>query len=153
MKIVIADDEVMLVDFLEEALQDLGHEVCGIAANATEAARLIRLHRPDVTILDMQLGREETGVGIINQLARTCDLGKMGILYVSGQCARVHEEARHGHACLKKPYSIASLECSLAIVWDLACGRVLSREMPRELELLHNPALTPPPGTQLKVGI
>jgi DNA-binding response OmpR family regulator len=141
MKIAIVDDDLMIADFLEEVLQDLGHEVCGIARNVTEGVNLLRLHRPDVTVIDMQLGREESGTEIIDQLARTCDLGRMGILYVSGQACRVHNEARHGHACLSKPYSILSLEHSLSIVWDLARGYVPSQVMPRELGLLHNLAV------------
>ena len=55
MKILIVDDDVMLADLLEAELLDQGHEVCGVATNVAEAVNLVRLHRPDIAVLDIAL--------------------------------------------------------------------------------------------------
>jgi len=80
MKILVAEDDIMLADFLEEALLELGHDVCGVANTVAEAVALARLHRPDIAVLDMQLGGAELGTQIVDQLAASGDLGDTGIL-------------------------------------------------------------------------
>ncbi len=41
---------------METILTGAGHEVCGIAANADEALTLVAEHRPDLALLDVDLG-------------------------------------------------------------------------------------------------
>jgi DNA-binding response OmpR family regulator len=136
MKILITEDDLMLADFLEEAVAELGHTVCGMAGNVGEAVALTRSHHPDVAIIDMQLAGTERGSDIVDQLMASGDLGHMGILYVTGEADLVHREARFGHACLKKPYSLLTLEAALAIVRDIAVGCHFSDTLPHGMRLL-----------------
>jgi CheY-like chemotaxis protein len=141
MQILVVEDDVMLADCLAEALLDDGHEVCGVAATVAEALALARRHRPDVGIFDMQLRANERGSDIADQLAKSGDLGDMAILYVTGEAERVHQEARIGHACLNKPYTLAALGIALEIVRDIAVQGRTSRPLPRGLQLLHAAAM------------
>ena len=59
----------MLADFLEAVLQDIGHSVCGIAGGVDDAVRLVREHRPDIALLDMQLGGGEYGTDVADRPA------------------------------------------------------------------------------------
>jgi CheY-like chemotaxis protein len=136
MKVMLAEDDVMLADCLAEALQDEGHVVCGAAASVAEAVMLTRLHRPDVAILDMHLRGSERGSDIADQLAESGDLAQMGILYVTGEAERVHQHARFGHACLTKPYTLPTLYEALEIVHDIALAGSTSRKLPRGLRIL-----------------
>jgi DNA-binding response OmpR family regulator len=136
MKVLITEDDVMLADFLEEAVVELGHTVCGVARNVGEAVGLARLHHPDIAILDMQLAGTELGSDIVDQLVESGDLGHTGILYVTGEADRVCREARFGHACLNKPYSLGTLEAALAIVRDIALECRTSHALPHGMELL-----------------
>jgi two-component system, response regulator PdtaR len=138
MQILVVEDDVMLADCLAEALMDAGHLVCGVVSTVAEAVALARLHRPDVALLDMQMRGRERGSDIADQLAESGDLGHTGILYVTGESGRVHQEARVGHACLDKPYSIAALNSALQIVRDIALEGSTSHPMPRGLQLLCN---------------
>jgi DNA-binding response OmpR family regulator len=143
MQILVVEDDVMLADCLAEALLDDGHEVCGVAATVAEALALARRHRPDVAILDMQLRGKERGSDIADQLAESGDLGDTGILYVTGETERVHQEARIGHACLNKPYGFATLRTALEIVREIALKGSTSRPLPRGLQLLHAVEMRP----------
>src|SRR4051794_20367614 len=105
MKILIVDDDVMLADLLEAELLDRGHEICGVTTNVAEAVNLVRLHRPDIAVLDMKLKETELGSDIAHQLAEAGDLRDLGILYVTGGVDFLHQHAGIGHACLQKPYS------------------------------------------------
>jgi DNA-binding response OmpR family regulator len=136
MKILVVEDDVMLADFLEEALQDIGHNVCAIAGRVDDAVRLVHEHRPDIALLDMQLQGGEYGTDVADRLAATDDLRDMGILYVSGEANRVHRHARFGHACLNKPYSMESLATALTIVRHVADGTPWVHPVPRGIEMI-----------------
>jgi len=143
MKVIVAEDDIMLADFLADALEELGHEVSGVASDVAGAVTLARAHRPELAILDMQLGRGELGTEIANRLSASNDLDGIAILYVTGEAERVLREARFGHACLHKPYSIATLQRALTIVDDMAHGIVPPRTLPPGMLLLAvNPAAT-----------
>lgn len=137
MQILVVEDDVMLADCLAEALQGDGHAVCGIASTVADGLALARQHRPDVAIFDMQLGGMERGSDIADQLAASGDLGNTGILYVTGETERVHQEVRIGHACLNKPYTFTTLSTALTIVREIALEGGTSRPLPRGLQLLH----------------
>ena len=136
MQVLVVEDDVMVADCLAEALLEDGHEVCGIASTVAEAG-LARRHRPAVGIFDMQLRANERGSDIPDQLSASGDLGDMAILYVTGEAERVFQEARIGHACLNKPYTLAALGTALEIVRDIALKGDTFRALPRGLQLLH----------------
>jgi CheY-like chemotaxis protein len=142
MQVLVAEDDLMLADCLADALQDNGHVVCGIASTVAEAVALARRYHPDVAVLDMQMRGRELGSDIADQLAKSGDLGTTGILYVTGEAERVHQEARVGHGCLNKPYSILALNAALEIVREIALEGRTSRPLPRGLQLLR-PTMTP----------
>jgi DNA-binding response OmpR family regulator len=143
MKILVVEDDVMLADFLEEVLQDIGHNVCAVTGRVEDAVRLIREHRPDVALLDMQLQGGEFGSDVADRLAATGDLAGMAILYVSGEIDRVRRQARFGHACLNKPYTMDTLATALQIVRQVADGTPLSYSIPRGLEMIPHSEAAP----------
>jgi DNA-binding response OmpR family regulator len=143
MKVIVAEDDIMLADFLADALADLGHEVSGVAFDIAGAVALARTHHPGLAILDMQLGRGELGTEIANRLSASNDLDGIGILYVTGEAERVVRVAKFGHACLHKPYSIATLQLAMTIVDGMVHGIVPPRTLPPGMMLLGlHPAAT-----------
>jgi two-component system, response regulator PdtaR len=139
MRLVIVEDDVMLADFIEEALTDLRYDVSGTANNVADALRLIRLHRPDGVLLDARLGPWETGTDVVDALAASDDLHGLGILYVTGGPDWVVQNARGGQACLAKPYSVEALHQSLEIVIRMAGDRNwVPHSVPRGLQLLQS---------------
>jgi DNA-binding response OmpR family regulator len=140
MQVLVVEDDFMLADFLADALLDDGHTVCGIAATVDEAVALARQYRPDVAVVDMQLRGRERGSDIADQLMESGDLGTTGILYVTGEAERVLREARVGHACLSKPYTLTALGTALKIVREIASEGFSSRALPRGLQLLGSTA-------------
>jgi DNA-binding NarL/FixJ family response regulator len=64
MRIVIADDEVLLREGLERLLTEAGFEVTGKAGNSDELLRNVRLTRPDVAIVDIKMPPTHTDEGL-----------------------------------------------------------------------------------------
>ena len=61
---------------------------------------------------------------------RLSDLGRLGVLYATGNSAKLMLSAADGDACLIKPYSAAALVHALEIVADLVAGGTTSRPFP-----------------------
>jgi CheY-like chemotaxis protein len=127
LKVLIAEDDLMIADMSEEALVAYGYEVCGIARTVDEAVALGRRHRPDLAIIDMRMAEGGLGTEVA---ARLSDIPGLGILYVSGSLARHPMNRAQGHACLAKPYRFADLVRGLEIVTELVRTGKTSQPFP-----------------------
>ena len=65
MRVVIADDEMLLRDGLERLLTEAGFTVTGVAANPAELRSLIPATQPDVAIIDIRMPPTHTDEGIV----------------------------------------------------------------------------------------
>src|SRR3954466_12970837 len=65
MRVVIADDEMLLRDGLARVVPDAGVEVVGKASNVAELMRAVRLGRPDVAIVDIRMPPTHTQEGLV----------------------------------------------------------------------------------------
>lgn len=139
LKVLIAEDDLMIADMIEEVLLAQGYEVCGIARTVDEAVTLARRHKPDLAILDMRLADGGLGTQVAAQLASVAGLG---ILYASGNKAHVVLTAANGHAYLAKPFRPDDLLRSLEIVADTVATGGASGPVPRGFQML--PAMTFP---------
>jgi DNA-binding response OmpR family regulator len=132
-KVLIAEDDLMIADMIEEILVSNGYEVCGIARTVTEGVELGRRHRPDLAVLDLRLADGGLGTEIAAQLS---DLDHFGVLYATGNAAHVHLTAVNGHACLAKPYVEDDLLRGLKIVSDMVANGTVSQPFPRGFQVL-----------------
>jgi DNA-binding NarL/FixJ family response regulator len=107
MRVLIADDEVLLRDGLERLLSEAGYEVVGTVGTAAELRRKVDLTRPDVAIVDIRMPPTHTDEGLV--AAR--ELGEahpqLGVLVLShylssGYAMRLIEEHPAGAGYLLK---------------------------------------------------
>ena len=85
MRILIVEDDFLVGELLSMTLEDLGHEVCGIATSEAAAVAAATADRPDLMICDMTL---ETGTGP-GAVATICRDGFVPHLFVSGNVSSV----------------------------------------------------------------
>jgi DNA-binding NarL/FixJ family response regulator len=64
-RIVIADDEMLLREGLARLLADAGFDVVGKAADGPELLRAVRLTDPDVAIIDIKMPPTHTDEGLV----------------------------------------------------------------------------------------
>jgi len=134
LKVLIAEDDFMIADMTEEMLVESGYEVCGIARTVDEAVALGRLHEPDLAVIDLRLADGGLGTEIAPQLG---GLGRLGVLYASGNVSHVLMSAANGHACLAKPYRSADLLRGLEIVIEMLASGTASKPFPRGFQVLR----------------
>jgi DNA-binding response OmpR family regulator len=130
--VLIAEDNLMFADLLEEMLIGAGYTVCGIAASVAEAVKLGNAHQPDLAILDMRLQNDELGSDIVPLLTK-CK--RVGILYASGSDTADLTVAQ-GDACIRKPYSFTELLEALQIVQQIVAGTTTLIPVSRGVRLL-----------------
>jgi two-component system, response regulator PdtaR len=133
LKVLIAEDDLMIADMTEEVLVEGGFAVCGIARTVSEAVALGCLHKPDLALLDMRLADGGLGSEVAAQLAA---FGRIGVLYATGNALHVMENASEGDACIVKPYGVADVVRALEIVAEIVATGTASPPFPRGFELL-----------------
>lgn len=132
-KVLIAEDDLMIADLAEEILVEAGYQVCGIARTVAEAVALARQHKPDLAVIDLRLANGGLGTEIAAQLL---PLGRLGVLYATGNASQVVLTTANGDACLSKPYSPTDLLRGLKIVAEIvANGKALS-SFPKGFQVL-----------------
>lgn len=63
-RVVVLDDHAMLRDSVSRALENAGFEVVGGASTPEEAVSLVRIHRPDLLLADVNLGDGNDGIEV-----------------------------------------------------------------------------------------
>lgn len=67
MKVLIVEDEVLTALYLETLVIGFGHEVCAVAASASEAVKSAA-HAPDVVLMDIRLADGTSGIDAAHEL-------------------------------------------------------------------------------------
>lgn len=67
---LVVDDDAFTRTLVANLVSSLGFVVCGSAGSATDAMRLAIEHRPDVAVLDLDLGEGPTGIDLAVGLRR-----------------------------------------------------------------------------------
>ncbi len=113
MRIVIAEDELILGITLRQQLEERGLEVVGLAQNGQIAVELCRQYHPDAVLMDIRMpimdGFEATQLIIAERPTRIVMLTAMT---APGTIARCREVG--AVACLTKPSDVEEIVRALA---------------------------------------
>ncbi len=83
MRIVIAEDSVVLRAGLVEILADRGHEIAAAVGDADALCAAVAAHRPDVTVVDVRMPPTHTDEGLRAAIALRRDYPGLGVLVFS----------------------------------------------------------------------
>jgi DNA-binding NarL/FixJ family response regulator len=82
-RVVVADDAVILREGLARLLREAGFEVAGLAADAAELVELVETAHPDVAIVDIRMPPTHTDEGLRAAKAIRARWPQVGILVLS----------------------------------------------------------------------
>ncbi|MET0196007.1 MAG: response regulator transcription factor [Rhodococcus fascians] len=83
MRIVIAEDNVILRDGLAQLLIERGNEVCAAVGNAEALEAAVDEHRPDVAIIDIRMPPSFTDEGLVAAVALRRRRPETGVMVFS----------------------------------------------------------------------
>jgi DNA-binding NarL/FixJ family response regulator len=116
--IIIVEDDAVISQLIEKDLTDAGHKVLSIAHNSTQALDSIHNHKPDLILLDIDLGHSQNlkdGIGIAHIVNEKYNIPFI-YLTAHSDLATV-ERAKQTRPCgyIIKPYRTADLFTAIAI--------------------------------------
>jgi DNA-binding NarL/FixJ family response regulator len=82
-RVVIADDELLLREGLERLLTEAGYDVVGRVGTAEELRRKVELARPDVAIVDIKMPPTYTDEGLVAAQEIRESHAEIGVLVLS----------------------------------------------------------------------
>jgi len=83
MRVVIAEDSVLLRAGLARLLEDAGFEVVGQASDADDLLRKVRAHRPDLAVTDIRMPPTQTDEGLRAAQQIRAELPEIGLMVLS----------------------------------------------------------------------
>ena len=67
-KVLLVEDDWIIGKEISYSLQDLGFDVVGICDSGEEALKQIKIMKPDIVLLDIDLSSEMTGIDVAKKL-------------------------------------------------------------------------------------
>jgi DNA-binding NarL/FixJ family response regulator len=83
MRVVVADDSVLLREGVVRLLEEAGIEVAGQAGDADDLVRKVRAHKPDVAIIDVRMPPTNTDDGLRAAQQIRAELPEVSVLVLS----------------------------------------------------------------------
>ncbi|MFL6132872.1 MAG: response regulator [Nocardioidaceae bacterium] len=83
MRVIVADDSVLVREGVVRVLERVGLEVVGQAGDGQELLRKARMHRPDVAIIDIRMPPTFTDEGLQAALTIRGEMPDTGVLVLS----------------------------------------------------------------------
>src|SRR5215216_5110135 len=83
MRVVVAEDSVLLREGVVRLLQEAGMEVVGQAGDAEDLLRKVRAHKPDVALVDIRMPPTQTDEGLRAAATIRSEQPQTGVLVLS----------------------------------------------------------------------
>lgn len=131
-RVLIVEDEMLLVDALEHAVTQTGGESIGCALTSSEAVDMASRQRPDLALVDVHLGDGPTGVDAARTLAGDC--GAV-VLFMTANLKRLPDDYAGACGVMSKPYTDAGLHRALSFVMECVKTGHAIRKPPSGLTL------------------
>ena len=136
--VLVVEDDLLIADLLQGALEAEGYRVSGVARTVAEAKESAEQHPPNFAIIDIRLANGDVGTEFGAYLRATTP--SLGIIYSTGNGADVGLSTLEGDAVMTKPYRLRDVARGLEIVEQLRqLGQTRLRH-PRNYRLLDPPA-------------
>ena len=113
LRILVVEDEILIALELESLLQDLGHDVVGIAASSEDGFTLGQDLKPDLAFVDIHLADGPTGVDVARHLAAQ---HQVTVLFMTANAKRIPEDFAGAWGVIAKPYTERGVREALAYV-------------------------------------
>ncbi|WP_028326056.1 DVU0259 family response regulator domain-containing protein [Desulfatirhabdium butyrativorans] len=99
-KIMVIDDDPIIVSYLETLFQDNGYETC-TASDGLQAMEVVQRERPDLITLDLEMPNE-WGSRFYRKLTKDAELRKIPIIVITGLAGQ--HAVKDAIAYIHKPF-------------------------------------------------
>ncbi|KQP88134.1 response regulator [Methylobacterium sp. Leaf117] len=135
LRVLIAEDEALILMQLEFLVEDAGHIVVGTAATSDEAIRVARETRPDLVFVDLQLRGGSSGIDIVRALRNE---DAIVLIFVTANAQHIPDHFEGAAGAIPKPFTEAAIFDTIAYFSE--CVRSPPPRAPQPLGLSLAPA-------------
>lgn len=104
MRVLLVEDEALILMQMEELVEEAGHLVVGTAMRSDEAIDLAQVVRPDLAFVDLSLGEGGSGLVVADALR---EIGGVLIVFVTANPRRLGEDFAGASGVIAKPFTRA----------------------------------------------
>lgn len=125
-KIFIVEDDPIIASDLAGILEDLGYKVCGMAHEPFEARKKIESEKPDLLLMDVNLGSSIDGI----DLATLVSNSGAGIIFITAftdKTTRDRVKALNPLAYIIKPFDEKDIEVAIDLAMHKLSGSAASQ--------------------------
>lgn len=146
-KLLIAEDDVVIAQNLALSLEEIGYEVCNTVSSGEDLLLQVHQHHPDLVILDITLEGKLDGIETAAILARSTQVPFIFMTALSDRETIDRAKQTNPHAYLVKPFDVRTLQSSIEVAIHNAATRqqpeapaneAAPTQEPADNYLLHN---------------
>ena len=115
LRILIVEDEALLLMQLEMMVEDEGHSVVGTAMTSTDAIEIAEHTRPDLAFVDLHLLDGPTGLDVAGHL-RAMD--EVTVVFVTANDKCIPEDYLGAAGLIAKPYSQSGIQAAIKYIHE-----------------------------------
>ncbi|MBE7203276.1 MAG: response regulator [Parafilimonas terrae] len=115
LKILVVEDEALILMQIEMMLEETGHCLVGTAMTAQEAIALVHETRPELVLIDLRLGDGSSGLDVARAVH---ELGGITAAFMTANAQALSEDMAGATAVIAKPFTGTVLEESLTYLQD-----------------------------------
>jgi len=114
-RIMIVDDEAVIITQLEEMLQVMGYKVVGTAGTGAEAMKLAERVRPDLILMDIVMPGELDGIDACARIQKNMKIPVVFLSAYSDESYVERAKAVHPYGYILKPYQNEQIKAALEV--------------------------------------
>ncbi|WP_018476245.1 LytR/AlgR family response regulator transcription factor [Pontibacter roseus] len=115
LKLLIAEDDVVIAQNLSLSLEEMGYEVCQTVSTGEELLLSVHQHTPDLVILDITLEGKLDGIDTAAMLAKSTRVPFIFMTAFSDKETIDRAKQTNPHAYLVKPFDARTLQSSIEL--------------------------------------
>jgi len=112
-KVMIVEDESILVLNLQKLLERLGYDVCATTGLGEKAVELAKIHKPDVIMMDIHLGGEVDGIEAAKRIRSFSDVPILYTTAFSDEETLLRAEKTEPSSFVLKPFQVKDLQMAI----------------------------------------
>ena len=114
-RVLAAEDDELHADSLRMIIEDLSYELIAVVDNPAELLRLFKTTSPDVLLMDIDLGEEETGIDLVNRINEVTNIPVIYLTSFKDEATFKKARETMPEAYLHKPYTRESLQSAVEL--------------------------------------
>jgi DNA-binding LytR/AlgR family response regulator len=114
-RLLIAEDDVVIAQNLSLSLEEMGYEVCAVVSSGEELLLEVHKHNPDLAILDITLEGKLDGIDTAAILSKSSKIPFIFMTALSDKETIDRAKLTSPHAYLVKPFDVRTLQSSIEV--------------------------------------